>query len=63
MMVKLRMISGPFQATGLNCMCREEPFLDPLKYIDVTRTTETSLDVMLERNIDEYWSVDGVREL
>ena len=28
---------------------REESFLFPLKYIDVTRTTFTSLDVTLEK--------------
>ena len=44
-------------------MPREESFPIPLKYIDVTRTTHTSLDVMLEKNIDDYWNVDGDREL
>ena len=29
---------------------REESFLIPMKYIDVTRNTHTSLDVMLEKN-------------
>ena len=42
---------------------REESFPIPLKYIDDTRTTDTSLDVMLEKNIDDYWNVDGGREL
>ena len=42
-----------------NCTCRPIP----LKYIDVTRTTHTSLDVLLEKNIDDYWNVDGEREL
>ena len=42
---------------------REETFPIPLKYIDVTRTTHTSLDVLLEKNIDDYWNVDGEREL
>ena len=42
---------------------REESFPIALKYIDVTRTTHTSLDVLLEKNIDDYWSVDGEREL
>ena len=41
----------------------EESFPIPQKYIDVTRTTDTSLDVMLEKNIDDYWNVDGEREL
>ena len=36
---------------------REESFPIPLRYIDVTRATSTTLDVMLERCIDEleYW--------
>ena len=42
---------------------REESFPIPLKYIDVTRATNASLDVMLEKNIDYYWNVDGDREL
>ena len=44
-------------------MPREESFPIPLKYIDVTRNTNTSLDVMLEKRIDDYWNVDGYREL
>ena len=45
-------------------MCREEHhFPIPLKYCDVTRTTDTSLDVLLEKHIDDYWKVDGDREL
>ena len=42
---------------------REESFPIPLKYIDVTRNTHTSLDVLLEKTIDDYWNVDGEREL
>ena len=34
---------------------REETFPIPLKYIDVTRTTHTSLDVMLEK----IWKITG----
>ena len=41
---------------------REESFPGPLKYIDVTRTTDTSLDITLKKNIDDYWNVDGDRE-
>ena len=44
-------------------MPREESFPIPLKYIDVTRTTKTSLDVLLEKNVEDYWNVDGEREL
>ena len=44
-------------------MPKEESFPIPLKYIDVTVTTHTSLDVLLEKHIDDYWNVDGVREL
>ena len=42
---------------------REESFLFPLKYIDVSRTTQTNLDVMQERRIDDYWNIDGSRDL
>ena len=42
---------------------REESFLVPLKCIDVTRTTRTSLDALLEKHIDDCWNVDGEREL
>ena len=44
-------------------MPKEESFLVPLNYIDVTRNTFSSLDVMLEKNIDDYWNVDGDRDL
>ena len=33
---------------------REESFPIPLKYIDVTRTTHTNLDVKLEKRIDDF---------
>ena len=42
---------------------REESFPIPLKYIDVTRTTHTNLDVKQERRVDDYWSIDGSRDL
>ena len=42
---------------------REESFLIPLKYIDVSRTTHINLDVMQERRIEIYWNVDGSRDL
>ena len=42
---------------------KEESFPIPLKYIDVTRTTHTSLDILLERHINDYWNVDREREL
>ena len=38
---------------------REESFPIPLKYIDVSRTTRTNFDVMQERRIDDFWSIDG----
>ena len=40
---------------------REESFPLPLKYSDVTRTTDTTLDMMSEKHIEDY--VDGEREL
>ena len=44
---------------------REESFPSPLKNIDidVSRTTHTNLDVMQERRIDDYWNIDGSRDL
>ena len=42
---------------------RDSPFLIPLKYIDVSRTTRTKLDVMQESRIDDYWNIDGSRDL
>ena len=44
-------------------MPKEESFPIPLKYIDVTRTTDTSPDVMLEKQIEDYWNVDGEKDL
>ena len=42
---------------------REESFPIPLKYIDVSRTTHTNLDGLQERRIDDYWCIDGSRDL
>ena len=42
---------------------REESFPIPLKYIDVTRTTHTNLDVKQEKRIDDYWNIDRSRDL
>ena len=42
---------------------REESFPIPVKYIDVSRTTHTNLDVMQETRIDDYWNNDGSRDL
>ena len=44
-------------------MPREESFRNSLKYIDVSRITHTSLNALLEKQIDDYWNVDGEREL
>ena len=41
----------------------EETFPIPMKCIDVTRTTYTSLDVMLEQQIEDDWNVNGEKEL
>ena len=42
---------------------RKESFPIPLKYIDVSRTTHTNLDVKQEKRIDDYWNIDGSRDL
>ena len=42
---------------------REESFPFPLKHIDVSRTTLSNLDVVQEKRIDDYWNIDGSRDL
>ena len=42
---------------------REDSFPIPLNNIDVSRTTHTNLDVMQESRIDDYWNIDGSRDL
>ena len=42
---------------------REESFPIPLKYIDVSRTRRTNLDVKQEKRIDDYWNIFGSRDL
>ena len=42
---------------------REESFSIPLKYIEVSRTTHTILDVMQERRISDYWNIDGPKDV
>ena len=42
---------------------REESFPIPLKYIDVSRTTHTNLDVKQEKRIEDYWNIDVARNL
>ena len=70
MMKKLKVTSGPpefiyrhhFEPSVKLYMPKEETFPIPMKYIDVTRTTDTSLDVLSEK-IEDYWNVDGDRDL
>ena len=67
------MIFGPCQETSFSAIHvgprvdlyspREESFPTPLKYIDVSRTTHTNLDVKQEKHIDDYWNIDGSRDL
>ena len=42
---------------------REESFPIPLIYIDVSRTTHTNLGVKQAKRIDDYWNIDGSRDL
>ena len=42
---------------------RQESFPIPLKYIDVSRTTHTNLIVKQEKRIDDFWNIDGSRDL
>ena len=40
---------------------REETFPIPLRYIDVTKTTCTTLDVLQECRVGDYWNIDANR--
>ena len=42
---------------------RAESFPIPLKYVDVTRVTHTTLDVLQESRIDDCWNIGGSRDL
>ena len=42
---------------------REESFPIPLEYIGVSRAACANLDVKQEMRIDDYWNVDGSRDL
>ena len=65
------MTSGPCQETSYTITLnpessstrreKNESFRIPLKYIDVSGTTRTNLDQ--EKRIDDYWNIDGSRDL
>ena len=71
--VKQQVTSGPCQEVSYTAITLnpESSFtrrdrnhsLIPLKYIDVSRTTHTNLDVKQEKRIDYYWNIDGSRDL
>ena len=73
MPVKHEMISGQFRETSKTAITlnqewnfytpREESFPLPLNCIDVMRVTHTILDVMQGSRIDDYWNIDGSRDL
>ena len=42
---------------------KDETFPIHLKYIDVTRSTHTDLDVLQEKKIDGYWNIDSTKLL
>ena len=46
------------------CSPREESFPIPLRYIEVSRTTQNEFGCScLRRRIDDYWNIDGSRDL
>ena len=69
MTLKFVPIFGPFKVTSSIVitmkpsvhpyMPKEGTFPFPLKYIDVTISTHTDLDVVQEKKIDDYWNVDS----
>ena len=42
---------------------KEETFPIQPKYFDVTRSTQTDLDVLQEKGVDDYWNFDSNRSL
>ena len=42
---------------------REESFPVPHIYVDVSRTTRMNLDFIQEHRTDDYWNIDGSRDL
>ena len=42
---------------------REDSFPIPMKHTYVSRTSHTNLDVKQEKRIDDYWNIDGSRDL
>ena len=42
---------------------RKESFPIPLKYIDVSSTARTNLDVKQEKRIDDHWNIDFSRDM
>ena len=46
-------------AVGIMHVPQESSFPIPLEYVDVFRRTNTTLDVLQERNFDDCWNVDG----
>ena len=66
------MISGPCQETSFSAITlnpesnftrREKNHSLPLKYIDLSKTTHTNLGVKHKKRIDDYWNIDGSRDL
>ena len=56
------LIQGNFTPVHL-FVPKEETFPIPLKYIDVPRATNTNLDVLQEKRVDDCWNVDVNRSL
>ena len=52
-----------FKREKSSFVSHESSFPIPLKYIDVVRRTNTTVDVLQESQIYGYWKVDGDRQL
>ena len=69
MLVKQETMFGPCQETSYSAItlnpesdfARREAI--PLKYVDISRTIHTNMDDMQESHIDDYWNIDGSRDL
>ena len=60
---ELHLSSSTWNQRAQLSVLEEESFQIPLQQIDVIRRTHTTFDVLQESRINDYWNVDGGRNL
>ena len=55
--------AGKLESSTTEGSSRKESFFIPLKCIDVSRITHTNLDVKQWKRINDYWNIDGSKDL